>query len=359
MEFGIFLPNGSNGYILSEGSPVYEPTFEHNLQITQEAERIGFDYVLSMIKFRGFGGKTGYWDHCLESFTLTAGLAAATSKIRLFASSGIPSLHPALAARMISTLDDISGGRVGLNIVTGWNRPEYDQMGLWPSDNYHSERYDYAAEYVEIVRSLWKNKRTTKVSEHFQLEDCSCLPMPKSDIKICCAGQSPKGVEFTAQHGDYCFVMAPPSRLKGLTQAAAEASAKFDRKVGTLACFTLIAAETDEEAHALTQKIIDQADQGAIANMVGSAQMDTNKGGTSDNLRDALKQSAADGNMAYMSIPVISGSYETVARTIDEIAEESGITGIMWTFPDFIQGIRDFGEHIQPKLKCVAGRKAA
>jgi pyrimidine oxygenase len=353
MQFGIFMPNGSNGYILSEGSPTYVPTFAHNLEIAQEAEKYDFDFLISMIKFKGFGGKTGYWDACLESFTLTAGLAAATKKIRFFASSGIPSLHPALAARMISTLDDLSGGRVGLNIVTGWNKPEYDQMNLWPSEDYHSNRYSYAAEYVDIVRGLWANGSYSQQSEHFKLEDCTCYPMPKNEIPICCAGQSPKGIEFTAQYGDFNFVFAPSNRLKGMTDRANEAAKKFNRKIGTLACFTLIAAPTDEEAWAKTQEIVDKADHDAITNMVASAKQDTNTGGTSDNLKDALKQSAAEGNMAFMSIPVISGSYETCAKAIDDIAEESGITGILWTFPDFVQDIKEFGDHIKPLLKCV------
>ena len=64
MKFGVFLPNGSNGYIPSAASPLYAPTYAHNLAIAREAERQGLDFVLSMMKFRGFGGSTGYWDAC-------------------------------------------------------------------------------------------------------------------------------------------------------------------------------------------------------------------------------------------------------------------------------------------------------
>ena len=62
MKLGVFLPNGSNGYIMSKAIPPYMPTWELNRDITLEAERLGFDFVLSMMKFRGFGGETGYWD---------------------------------------------------------------------------------------------------------------------------------------------------------------------------------------------------------------------------------------------------------------------------------------------------------
>jgi pyrimidine oxygenase len=57
--------------------------------------------------------------------------------------------------------------------------------------------------------------------------------------------------------------------------------------------------------------------------------------------------------MAYMSIPVICGSYATCAKKIDEIAQESGISGMLWSFPDFVQGVRDFGTEIMPRLACL------
>src|SRR5277367_4349726 len=64
-------------------------------------------------------GKTEFWDHGLESFTLMAGLAAITSRIRLYASVAVLTIPPAIVARMASTIADISGGRFGVNIVSG------------------------------------------------------------------------------------------------------------------------------------------------------------------------------------------------------------------------------------------------
>lgn len=65
-----------------------------------------------------------------------AGLAAVTSKIQLFATSATLTLPPAIVARMASTIDSISHGRFGVNLVTGWQKPEYTQMGLWPGDEF-------------------------------------------------------------------------------------------------------------------------------------------------------------------------------------------------------------------------------
>lgn len=82
MEIGVFIPIGSNGWLISTTSPQYKPSFELNRQTTLNAERYGLDFVLSMIKLRGFGGKSEFWNHNLESFTLMAGLAAVTSTLR-------------------------------------------------------------------------------------------------------------------------------------------------------------------------------------------------------------------------------------------------------------------------------------
>ena len=65
-------------------------------------------------------------------------------------------LPPAMVARMAVTIDSIAPGRFGVNIVSGWQKAEYEQMGLWPGDEYFGHRYDYAAEYVAVMKELWE-----------------------------------------------------------------------------------------------------------------------------------------------------------------------------------------------------------
>ena len=76
---------------------------------------MGCDFALSMIKLRGFGGKSEFWDHNLELFTLMAGLAAVTKRIRLYATAATLTMPPAIVARMASTIDNIAPGRFGVN----------------------------------------------------------------------------------------------------------------------------------------------------------------------------------------------------------------------------------------------------
>ena len=138
MDIGVFIPIGNNGWLISETSPQYMPSFELNKTVTQTAERYGFDFALSMIKLRGFGGKTQFWEHNLESFTLMAGLAAVTSRIKIFATAATLTMPPAIVARMASTIDSIAPGRFGINLITGWQKAEYDQMGLWPGERHYN-----------------------------------------------------------------------------------------------------------------------------------------------------------------------------------------------------------------------------
>src|SRR6266403_1874282 len=208
MDIGVFIPINNNGWIISAASPQYMPSFELNKQVVLKAEASGLDFALSMIKLHGFGGKTEFWDHGLESFTLMAGLAAVTSRIKLYASTAVLTIPPAIVARMASTIDSISGGRFGINIVSGWAKMEYEQMGLWPGEEHFAKRYDYSTEYVSILRELWETGTSNFKGQYFQMEDCKLSPRPQADMKIVCAGQSPRGMEFGATYGNYNFTIS-------------------------------------------------------------------------------------------------------------------------------------------------------
>lgn len=205
MKIGVFVPIGNNGWLISTTAPQYMPTFELNKAIVQKAEYYDFDFALSMIKLRGFGGKTEFWDHNLESFSLMAGLAAVTSKIQIYATAATLTLPPAIVARMASTIDSIAPGRFGVNLVTGWQKPEYEQMGIWPGDEYFARRYDYLAEYATVLRDLWGTGQSDLKGEFFTMNDCRLSPRPAQPVKMICAGQSDAGMAFSAEYADYNF----------------------------------------------------------------------------------------------------------------------------------------------------------
>src|SRR5580700_377356 len=159
MQLGVFIPIGNNGWLISTTSPQYKPSFDLNKTVVQKAEAFGFDFALSMIKLHGFGGPSGFWDYNLESFTLMAGLASVTERIQLFATCAVLTMPPPFTARMATTIDSISHGRLGVNIISRCQRREYAQMGIWLGSDHDNRRYDYGSEYVMIMKELWATGR--------------------------------------------------------------------------------------------------------------------------------------------------------------------------------------------------------
>ncbi len=346
MDLGIFIPIGNNGWMMSKNAPQYMPSFDLNRTTAERAEAAGFDFLLSMVKLRGFGGETEFWDHNLESFNLMAGLAAVTNDIQLFASVALPTLHPAMVARMASTIDDISNGRFGINIVSGWNQSEYAQMGVWPGDWYYEKRYDYATEYVTIMKELWSTGVSDFKGEYFQLDDCRLSPPPKdSGVPLVCAGQSDRGMEFCAHHGDYQFIIgtgdldvvrSDAARLV----AAAEVSG---RDVGVYVLFQITMGETDDEAEAKWQHYRDGADLEAIKFMTGQAELDT-AGATAEKITEM--QGAFN-----LNIGPIVGSHATIAARLDEVSQIDGVKGVMCVFDDYPVATAEFGSQVMPKME--------
>jgi len=358
MDIGIFIPIGNNGWLISTSSPQYRPTFELNKQVVQKAEQYGLDFALSMIKLRGFGGKSEFWDHNLESFTLMAGLAAVTKRIQLYASVAVLTLPPPIVARMTSTIDSISGGRFGINIVSGWAKAEYEQMGLWPGEEHFVKRYDYSTEYVTILRELWETGTSNFKGQYFQMEDCKLSPRPQAYVKVVCAGQSPRGIEFGAAHGDYNFVAAKgvntPTAHAATNAAMAEAAAKTGRDVGNYVLLMVIADETDEAAMAKWKHYNEGADLDAMTWLADQANADSNAAATS-----TARQMAAPTGAVNFNMGTLIGSYANVARMLDECATVPATKGIMLTFDDFLIGMEQFGRRIQPLMQSRQARLAA
>jgi pyrimidine oxygenase len=350
MSVGVFIPIGNNGWLISENAPQYRPSFDLNKQITLKAEGYGLDFALSMIKLRGFGGRTEFWDHNLESFTLMAGLAAVTSRIKLFATAATLCLPPAIVARMAATIDSIAEGRFGVNLVTGWQKPEYDQMGLWPGDAHFANRYDYLAEYAQVLRDLWETGSSDRKGTYFQMNDCRLSPRPQAPVKIICAGQSGAGLAFTAQYADYNFCLGKglntPTAFAPVVEKLAEARARTGRRVTCYALFMIIADETDAAALATWEHYRAGADAEAIAWLGLQGAADTRSGGDT-NVRQLADPAAA----VNLNMGTLVGSYGSVAAMLDAIMTIDGVEGVLLVFDDFLKGLDAFGTRIQPLMR--------
>lgn len=347
MKFGMFLPTGNNGWIISENSPQYMPTYELNRSIVKRAEDLGFEYGLSMVTFRGYGGKTEHWNYTADTISLTSAILATTERMKLFASIGVLALHPAMVARMASTIDDVAPGRFGINITTGWHRAEYAQMGMWPGDEYFGYRYDYATEYATILKQLWETGESDFTGKYFDLDHCQLGPTPAHKIEIAAAGASPRGRRFAAEFADYNFTTAYDRDSIAAANAELHAAAAASgRDVKVLSTRTVILDDTDELALKKIDYYNDGADHQALANQKGHYAVDST--GTSSSAAAATIQTyqAIDPD----SPSVFAGSPTTIAAKFNELAEIGGLEAVMLSLDDFRGGLDRFGEQVLPLL---------
>jgi len=143
------------------------------LAIAKEAEQLGYNSVWVSDHFVSPSGRP----YGLEAWTVLSALASSTRKIML----GTYVLcnqfrHPSLLAKMASTLDNISEGRLELGIGAGWLRNEHTAFGFeWGK---HSTRVERLREAIEIIKGLWTKDHVTYFGKYFQLKDATLEPKP-------------------------------------------------------------------------------------------------------------------------------------------------------------------------------------
>ncbi|MBL6654135.1 MAG: LLM class flavin-dependent oxidoreductase [Reyranella sp.] len=345
IEVGIFLPVGNNGYLMSTTSPQYMPTWALQRDLGEAAEALGYDFLFSMAKWRGFGGATRFWDFTLESVSVMTALAACTGRLRLIATMSPPLLHPVVAAKMAATIDHISGGRFGINIVTGSSLAEYEQMGVLPP-GYDGYRYAYATEWLTVIKRLWAEPAVDFDGRFFHLRDCVLAPKPIQSPRpfLVCAGVSEEGFRFTAAETDCSFLTARTvADTRTLSSRMKQVAREQGRAIKTATPMLLIIGDSDAAAKAEHQRYLDGIDRDAVDNLyqlVGGSSRPSAKA-----RYERTMSSAAFGGQ------VIAGSAETVADHIGYLVEGDGIDNILLMFPDYLLGIRIFAERVAPLLR--------
>jgi pyrimidine oxygenase len=184
------------------------------------------------------------------------------------------------------------------------------------------------------------------------MEDCRLAPLPSSKIEIVGAAQSDRGMRFVAEHGDYCFCGAgglnQPENAAPVVARLIKAAEATGRDVGALLLLMIIADATDELAMAKWEHYKAGVDLEALEWQKTQASADT-KASKDSTVGQMIERQKA------MPIPTgmlkLIGSYATVARMLDEVAATPGLKGILMTFDDFIIGMEQFGQYIQPLMK--------
>jgi FMNH2-dependent dimethyl sulfone monooxygenase len=150
---GTFASNCSGGMTVTKLPERWAATWENNDQLGRILDDAGIDFMLPIARWIGYGGETDFHGTVLETMTWATALLAKTNQIAVFATIHVAANHPVVVAKQLATIDEISHGRAGLNIVAGWNRPEYEALGLdLPGE--HERRYRYAQEWFDLVNKI-------------------------------------------------------------------------------------------------------------------------------------------------------------------------------------------------------------
>lgn len=343
-DLGIFMPMANGGWILSANAPRLDGSYDYNLEAARLADEIGLDFIMAMAKYRGYGGTTEHWRYTLDSPMMMAALAQATSRVKVWATVHTLLQNPAVTAKMIATLDQISHGRAGLNVVTGAYRGEFAQMGAWREGVDHDERYVLAYEWIRAIKALWSEDSVTMHGKYFDLEDCMSDPKPASRPFLVCAGTSRAGIRFTAEEMDALFLSG--GDVEELARASADAKAgarELGAAIRTYSMMTILFADSDAEAEAIAAHYRAGLDEGALHGMMrayGFLDAEIGK-------ENAFTQKARS---TFMT-PHVMGTPETVIERLSEIFEKTSLDGLMLIFPDYLTGLPIFGEKVLPVLR--------
>lgn len=343
-DLGIFLPIANGGWILSKNAPRLDGSYAYNRKAAKLADETGLDFIMSMAKYRGYGGETEHWRHALDSTALMAALAEATSRVKIWTTTHTLLQNPAVTAKMMATLDQISGGRAGLNVVTGAYRGEFVQMGAWPENVGHDDRYALATEWIQAIKSLWTHDSTTMDGRYFHLDDCMSDPKPATRPFLVCAGTSKAGMRFTSEEMDALFLSGGDiPELADASRAAKEDAARIGRAIRTYSMMTILFGETDAAAEREAEHYRAGLDEGALHGMMRAyGFLDAEIG----------KENAftAKARSTFMT-PHVLGTPDTVIERLSEIFARTSLDGLMLIFPDYLTGMPIFGEKVLPVLR--------
>lgn len=258
-RFDWFVPIDGDGSYIGTLSAERSPTFEYLRQVVETAEECGFYSLLIPTRFGN-----GLFDEnapLAETWTTATALAALSSRIRFLVAVRPGFISVGLFAQMASALDNISGGRLDVNIVPGGIQTDMERLGEITD---HSERYARAEEFISACRALWNSEGPVDFDGRFvRLKGALCSPAPiGSGPQFYIGGASERALELTGRQGDvYLCWIEPRQKVAQRLEAAAQ-SFKARGKTPSFGIRThVILRDTEEEAWYAADKLISMADE--------------------------------------------------------------------------------------------------
>ena len=257
MRFGYWMPV-FGGWLRNIEDEGMEASWDYVRRLTLRSEEMGWD--LSLIAELNLNDIKGIEEPALDAWSTAAALAAVTSSLELMVAVR-PNFHqPALFAKQAANIDNISGGRLALNVVSSWWADEATQYGL--QFDQHDDRYARTSEWLQVVDGLWTEKRFNFDGERYKLTDAICEPKPVSSPRptIYAGGESEAAKTMIAtqcdayvMHGDPVEAIRP--KIDDMDARREKAGGATPMQYG-MAAFAIVRdseAEAKRELERITQ----------------------------------------------------------------------------------------------------------
>lgn len=352
LKLGVFSANADGGLAITDVPERWQAGWQDNLTAAQIADRAGLEFFLPIARWRGFGGRNKVREWSFETFTWAAGLASATERIGLFMTVHVPLVHPLYAAKAMATVDHISQGRAGLNIVCGWNPQEFGMFGATLVE----KGYDQAAEWLGLVERLYAAAEPfDHEGTYYRLKGAVSRPaslQTPRPVTMNAAFGGP-GRAFAATHCDYLFTTFSELADAGTHVAdIGERAERAGRSVGAYTVAHVVCRPTMEEARAYYDRYaVAMADHAAVdAHMAGKKEFSQSH---DSQAYERYRQRFAGGAGTY---PLV-GTPDSIAAEMIAIADK-GYEGIALSFVNYTQELPYFCDRVLPLLERAGYRQA-
>ena len=225
MRYGYWLPV-FGGWLRNVENEGMQPTWDYVSRLARRSEQIG--YSLTLIAELNLNDIKGVDAPALDAWSTAAALAAVTRELELMVAVR-PTFHlPALLAKQAANIDQISNGRVSLNVVSSWWAEEARKFGVHFEQ--HDDRYARTSEWLDIVDSAWKQDHFSYSGKYYSVQDTVVQPKPvaKPRPTIYAGGESEAAKNLIASKCDaYVMHGDPPERIREKVSDLAQRREKF------------------------------------------------------------------------------------------------------------------------------------
>ncbi len=350
LKLGTFSTNLEYGGAITTLPGTLRANWEQVKRVAQMADRMGLEAIVPVARWRGYGGKTNFSGPSFDTFCWAAGLAMATENAHIFSTVHVPTIHPIVAAKQLTTVDHISGGRSVLNVVGGWFRPELEMFGR----NYfleHDRRYDLAEEWTKVLINLWTcTDEFDFEGEFFHIKGGYSEPKPfqKPRPPIMNAGGSDRGRRFAAEFADMLYIHVKDDSdimsAKAQVDAIKNLAREFNRTVQVWTQCYCVCRDTEKEARDYWNYYVHElGDYEAADNLMHYIGLESAVLGKD-------WERARDRFISGWGGVELVGTPEQIFERLRLIAE-AGCDGTLLMFPIWEEGLIQFRDKVLPLLE--------